>query len=420
MNGLTLEASSTYTVDEQAVLIESVSDILEILQRPYDYLSDVLGPDPVAPVGYTDDRFPRPFSAGLWFRGDGDANQTATPSIFRQFKHGQSSHLEENNLTAQYLNSSRDGKLSLRMLEGMLNDGLPTRLLEWTGNILEATATAIESYITQTQMSDNGTVSSSPKGSSDMPAIYILNAYRLNMQTSAVLTHAELFVEDELDVILRVTQAISLYTEDVIATALRAPALRLDQKCLQMIEALESTEGQPPPDFLRNLAAPIAVYSTQDPAGTLFTLHGGKLKYFETTRNPELKNRNFDRNKNSRMPGQWNFLPEPIELYQLNEHMQATRFCQFMKKFLISPDAVHRIRTELDRLGIRPRTQAGTPAHKPQPWQIRGSENFTLTLPRLERPYGSNQSAELYDEQDMELIREMHASASETPQTNEQ
>ncbi|WP_310618861.1 hypothetical protein [Flexibacterium corallicola] len=290
----------------------------------------------------------------------------------------------------------------------MATAGLPTRLLRWSSSILEAVSNAIEANQLIQKLDDNGLSLNTGELLEANPVFYILNAYRLNQQACSTLSHPELFSEDELEVVLRCFQASNLYIEDVLASALRSHTICLDQKCLQVIDILEGEDKAAAADFIRSLSSPIAVRSKN---GSLYTLHGGKVKYYDISRNPELLNKNFTRSKDTRTSGGWTFINSPTDLHQLNNQMQASRFNQFMKKFVISAKAIHRIRTELERLGISPkRTRIGLTAHQPayHKWALRGIERYTLSFPHLEGALGEREPlGELYDGADYDEISDM-------------
>lgn len=327
------EASIVLKNGKEPVALQSITELLEILSAPGEMFGDLLNKDPIAPIGFTDDGFPRPLNAGLWYHVETNFTQPALPQAFRKLP-VQSVQYDESNLTSNFARTRSVSAGRLETLVSLYEANLPSRLLKWHESPLAALYEVIATC------SDSETI--------DDMALYILNAYRLNQHNSITLTYQEMPGAEDLDTLVRVFQATTLYLEDAIQLAFHAPNLITDQRTLSAIEEISEKLRGKDVNLMRQLHAPIACRSRLD----CWTLHGGKINHFEHAPDPQAKNRNLTRARSNRLKGTWTFLGQPHSLAQSSEGLTSTRSISCLKKIKIPKESLPRLKQEMVRLGL--------------------------------------------------------------------
>ena len=136
--------------------IESLSDLLDIVNRPQVYLRDILDVPrskdaEFAPLQRSHYGAPRPFPHGIWFRGQPSAKYPPIPSVFREEKDedGKQHHFINeremfSDLRLRASNIDLRGFNNLELMCIMQNHRLPTRLMDWSESPLVAAFFAAE------------------------------------------------------------------------------------------------------------------------------------------------------------------------------------------------------------------------------------------------------------------------------------
>lgn len=168
-------------IPAESKTIESVAQAIDALTR--GKLLDALAPEASARRG--DARF------GLWFRGHERAGYRLVPSLLRPAP-GRAP-MDEVSLTRHFRALNPDavpaGTPDFAALVTMQHYLAPTRLLDWTENLLVALFFAVR----DPRLDDAG----------EDAALWILNARRLNYYSSASRRSAELLYAEDADVVAR-------------------------------------------------------------------------------------------------------------------------------------------------------------------------------------------------------------------------
>lgn len=191
-------------IPAESKIIESVAQAIDALTR--GKLLDALAPEASARRG--DARF------GLWFRGHERASYRLVPSLLRPTP-GRAP-MDEVSLTRHFRALNPDatpaGTPDFAALVTMQHYLAPTRLLDWTENLLVALFFAVR----EPHLDDCG----------EDAAIWILNARRLNYYSSATRRSAELLYAHDADVVARAALCRVRNRDewrDCVARSLQAP-----------------------------------------------------------------------------------------------------------------------------------------------------------------------------------------------------
>lgn len=198
----------------------------------------------------------------------------------------------------------------------MRHYGLPTRLLDWSENVLVALHMACS------------------EAPDECGALWVLNVQRLNSQTKLTGDTAAVALPNLTEVLFRAamtTEATCPLFGSHIA-GLKAQGIIHDMKAY---EDLISEFGRNPKGLVRKLSPPLAVYpfrigSRMIVQQSVFTIHGGRLRH-------------------SRVEGlPTDLLPPPVHLEQLNTTLPVEQ--QFLMRVKIKDKG--RILMELEDLGM--------------------------------------------------------------------
>ncbi|MCX9155753.1 FRG domain-containing protein [Niveibacterium sp. 24ML] len=286
-------------IPAESKTIESVAQAIDAVAR--GKLLDTLAPEASARRG--DARF------GLWFRGHERASYRLVPGLLRP--NAGSAPVDEVSLTRHFRALNPDavpaGTPDFAALVTMQHYLAPTRLLDWTENLLVALFFAVR----DPQLDESG----------EDAALWILNARRLNYYSSASRRSAELLYADDADVIARAalcrvrnrdewhdSVARSLHAPDVAGEAYRHTRLlgaigdtpipvsqiaseprALDLRAVPLTGArgekpgnlFDDSDWAAPERLALRLSMPVAVFPPRgnprirNQSGT-FTLHGGR------------------------------------------------------------------------------------------------------------------------------------------------
>lgn len=251
------------------------------------------------------------FPYGTWFRGQEDADWPLVPSVFRRNESNELIYaLEEHRLVDRFkLHQAKhraELKTTFDWLSLMQHYRYPTRILDWSENILVALYFAVIDKLETRDKSG---------------ALFVLNTFKLNFLTDRFSTH---FKPDDFPCWLRAQMA-----EDTSFKEVRHQIINERPADLSLIN--EMTEDTEKEIKLKNyLSRPIAVFpyhlhERMVRQQSTFVLHGGT--YAKSG----------------------DFYP-PILLEDLNNSTDYYR--KFLKKFIIQPDKKDSIRRQLQMIGI--------------------------------------------------------------------
>ncbi|GAA5176046.1 hypothetical protein GCM10025771_09770 [Niveibacterium umoris] len=191
-------------IPAESKTIESVAQAIDALTR--GKLLDALAPEASARRG--DARF------GLWFRGHERASYRLVPTLLRPTPGA--APIDEVSLTRHFRALNPDavppGTPDFAALVTMQHYLAPTRLLDWSENLLVALFFAVRDPALD--------------GGNEDAALWILNARRLNYYSSASQRSAELLYADDADVVARAALCRVRNREawrDSVARSLQAP-----------------------------------------------------------------------------------------------------------------------------------------------------------------------------------------------------
>jgi hypothetical protein len=256
---------------------------------------------------------------GIWFRGLADARWKLTPGIFRQ---GRRTYIEETSMFHVFqLRLSEHRRIHQSTFDWlclMQHYEMPTRLLDWTENVLIALFFAVNDVRNQHR---NG-------------KLCVLNARRLNKHTthSSRRWRSNICTPTRFDTIARAELAVVRNLEhysDSLTKMFEASDLT-ERERNEVSKDLEKWERE----AWDWVASPIAVFPSRLNGrmvlqSSMFTVHGGKY----------LRSNHQKRE-----------LPKPRSLEEINDALAPRD--QFLKTYLIPGKVKEKIRSELLTLGI--------------------------------------------------------------------
>lgn len=253
---------------------------------------------------------------GIWFRGQAEFGWHLVPSVFRP-------GAPENEELAAWLFMLRaaeyrkDCHTQFDWLCLMRHYELPTRLLDWSENVLVALYMACSEQVKEKE-----------------GALWILNVQRLNSQTRLGGDTAAVAVPSLCEVLFRAAMAIEatypLFGDHIASLADRG----IIHDMFRYRDLMKKFE-EDPKRLAEELSSPVAVYpyrigSRMIVQQSVFTLHGG-------------------REPNSRLEGvPSDILPPPVHLEELNDGLPSEQ--QFLRLGKITNK--NAILEELDQLGM--------------------------------------------------------------------
>jgi hypothetical protein len=261
------------------------------------------------------DGYEKVFPYGTWFRGQDDSDWPLVPTVFRKSKESNELIYARNEprlINRFRLNQSRyrqEFKTTFDWLSLMQHYGYPTRILDWSENVLVALYFA---------------ALDKPETRGKPGALFVLNTFKLNYLSYREFTHLK---PDDLPCWLRAQTA-----EDPSYKAIRHQIINERPADLPVFDKMLDGKGNRAREakLKNNLSLPLAVFpyhlhERMSRQQSTFVLHGGT--YAETH----------------------DFEP-PILLDDLNNNTDGYR--KFSKKFIIQPDKKDIIRHQLHIMGI--------------------------------------------------------------------
>lgn len=375
--------------------IHSVYDAINIISGGLDDIENCMNQFPSQLKNIYDKKIdPRlilptcPFPEGLWFRGQFSSNDPLTPAIFRKSENVNNGEkagaiYDEASLFYEFQFKLPEFKKqyvsTLDWLCFMQHYGLPTRLLDWSENVLVALWFAVNPY-SQTKAKDT-------EGDG---ALFVLNSIRLNKMSRISNPHLGVAYQTCLDAIIRSEMAphrrkstlkdVVTKSCNIAGTTERINARLFDTKekgienslkivCSKFIaqfnycgkcetccdiedertwcDKLKMTEPELADDYFR-LSLPVSIVPYRvnprmKSQASTFTLHGGKLYNIS---NPYSTDSN-------------EMIPIPTELETLNRALSkqaaeagSSKEIKLYEKFIIPWKYKRKIRNELLTLGI--------------------------------------------------------------------
>jgi FRG domain len=339
--------------------IKSVSEAIDLLA--YDTAIKDVRPTNQPKRGDTD--------FGLWFRRHSSESHVLVPSVLRESLAQTGRYLDEVSMVRHFKAMNCDvvpsDATDFEVLVTMQHYLAPTRLLDWTENLLVALHFAVRD----------------PENDDKNGALWLLNARRLNYYTSVSSRRSEVLFESELDVLarsslirvrnrqewvdvlnrLRRTSMIDKeeYRIDRVLLAIKkikllgeqvndALASPVDLRDLLMVNRDEVIQKDLPPSWATperldvRLRSPVAIYPNRAnrrirAQSGCFTVHGGKFMP-----NPK----DYAKGKLYSTP-----IGLPISLHEIQHSLRLKRV-QILKWFRIPSGSQSEIRRTLARIGI--------------------------------------------------------------------
>lgn len=352
--------------------ISSVSDILEItdIGRDSPVLESIIEKDKTRPLGHSQSGVPRPFSHGVWFRGDQNINNPVIPSAYKLYDNNGIEAFDEKNafqdlkLRLTNLDTKRYNSFELHCM--MRHHGLPSRLLDWSENPLIALYFAVSTPSREQPLDDSDAV------------LTCLNAYRLN-EVSCLTDDANpgMFFPDSVNVLMR--SLMSEHTKiidiaDRMKRILLSNETNYSKRVINFSETLKDivedalsvsqsesnlSENQIGHikilfEKMRYAAAVVPKRNNLRMAAQLsnFTVHGGKLfgeSYWDSLKEAEIETSDINLQQNEiRSLNKQSEMFRPLSLDELNLRQSK----KFLTHFRIRKDKREKIRLELERLSI--------------------------------------------------------------------
>ena len=249
---------------------------------------------------------------------------------------------------AQYPEYHQNHRTIFDWLCLMQHHDLPTRLLDWTENILNALYFAVRKAKDFSDEKTDG-------------ILYAINGSRLNEAARLEGPHRTLLTPERIDVVLRAVLAAARTKEEykhlLIMNGYYDLLKESDSDDLKLIYAWLQTDSRADEcnsnksecaNVLRKLSMPVAVLPNRinlrvnRQLGT-FTIHGGKIP------DPDLKDENGNVKFKDEFP-----MPTPLsEIYNSSRHAENEHSIHpFLKHYIIPKGKKRLIREQLKRIGI--------------------------------------------------------------------
>jgi hypothetical protein len=287
-------------MSDSASEINSIEDAIALVRWERGFLDDLN-------EGIRDYR--RVFPRGTWFRGQENSTWELVPSVFRRIDgelvYGESEPTIVSDFKLRYAARQADMSDSLDWLCLMQHHSCPTRILDFTENVLIALYFAVR---------DN------PKENGSAGALFVLNSIKLNHQTAGGPTHLR---ADDFPCWLRSQQA-----EDITLDAISVEIATSRPGDLPQFTAWLAEDRKKWAEYLaRPIAAwPRAIHDRMIRQQSVFTVFGGTYA------------------------AQDGDIPTLKALEDLNGSLSSG--WQFLKKFEIPASRKEPIRCDLQAVGI--------------------------------------------------------------------
>jgi len=145
----------------------------------------------------------------LWFRGHSEYNFKLLPSILREKNNSIDEQATYNEFIRRYPNHSLTHKTSIEWLTLMQHYGMPTRLLDWTSNLLIALYFACE------DLNNDG-------------ALFVYNTYESYSKPISEFLEFQIFIRDNQDLYDRLLNIIESKEEEYSINELLAKEVKKD------------------------------------------------------------------------------------------------------------------------------------------------------------------------------------------------
>ncbi len=301
--------------------IKTVENVIELMRKFKERIKN-----PAPNDSFVNFLKPDNFIYGLWFRGEKDFKEKGlTPSVFRQNGDKELSETTIFNYLPTINNNLRNLSDSFDRLSHMQHYDIPTRLLDWTDNILIALYFGV-AYELKNETKDS--------------KLYALNARALNHISSFKSAPLNIHVYNSFGTQLRMLMVHSEYTEDWFGKVENQfshfdwKRQDMNKEFYKLFNFKSNKNDFNSDEKAKILSTPIAVRPNTVNnrllfQNGLFTLHGGKI------------GNGYDVEKNTP-------LPRPMTLFELNEKSEQ----KIIETYLIPKEFKKEIKYDLLNLRI--------------------------------------------------------------------